>query len=244
MPLSKVPKKFLPKLTSVFLFLYVAATLPLLTNRLTSFSYIIQGIVQKIQKAEGAATESLRQAIQPNSWDGSIYHFLGLQLSNQGKIEEAIAAYRQAIRLDPEYYANYQELGKALATQGKTDEAIATYRQAIKFNPNWTWAYKKLGSHFYWSWKGEESFAVAIRNAPSAADSAKGYTAEALARFYRDEAIATYRQVIKIDPNDAEACNWLGRILQEAGRFDRRSQPIKKRLKSTLKMILPTTILV
>ncbi|MEG3906558.1 tetratricopeptide repeat protein, partial [Microcoleus sp. w2-18aC4] len=101
MPLPKVPQKFLPKLTSVFLLLYVAATLPLLANRLTSFAYIVQAAVQKKQNAENEATESLRQAIQPNFWDATIYQTLGFHFSDRGKSEEAIAAYRQAIQIDP-----------------------------------------------------------------------------------------------------------------------------------------------
>jgi V8-like Glu-specific endopeptidase len=82
------------------------------------------------------------------------------------------------------------------------------------------WGRLSPPEHFYFSWKGKKGLAVALGNAPSAADRAEGYTAEALARAYRDEAIATYRQVIKIDPNDAEGYNQLGKILQEAERLD------------------------
>lgn len=219
MPLPKVPQKFLPKLTSVFLLLYVAATLPLLANRLTSFAYMVQAVVQKKQNAENEATESLKQAIQPNFWDATIYQTLGLHLSNRGKVEEAISAYRQAIRLYPEYGSAYLDLGESLAKQGKFDEEMATYRQAIKVNPQLTWPYHKLGRHFYFSWRGADILAVSLRNR-SIGDRAEAYTAEAKAVYYLQQAIATYRQAIQTNPNYAEGYSNLGKILLEAGRLD------------------------
>lgn len=217
-------KKFLPKLTSVFLFLYVVATLPLLTNRLTFFTYIVQAIVGGTnQKASGEATESIRQAIQPNPWDASIYQFLGSQLSNQGKVEEAIAAYRQAIRLYPEDDSAYQDLGEALIKQGKSDEAIAAYRQAIKVDPQWTWAYNELGNALYNKWKFDEAI-VAYRQAIQIDPNyAKAYNNLGNTLSYQGktkEAITAYRQAIQINPNYGEAYSSLGWALQRHGRLD------------------------
>ena len=59
-------------------------------------------------------------------------HFnLGNTLMGQGKLDEAIAAYRRAIGIKPDYAAAYTTLGIALAGQGKFDEAVAAYRRAI-----------------------------------------------------------------------------------------------------------------
>ncbi|HSF75666.1 MAG TPA: tetratricopeptide repeat protein [Microcoleus sp.] len=223
MLLPKVPKKFLPKLTSVFLLLYVAATLPWFTNRLTSFAYIVQAIVQKKQNAENEATESLRQAIQPNFWDATIYQTLGFHLSNRGKPEEAIAAYRQAVQIDPNFAAAYENLGGALFLQGKPDEAIAAYRQAIQIDPNFAEAYKNLGGGLFLQGKLDEEIATyrqAIKVNPQWvwAYNKLGNTLSYQGK--QKEAIAAYRQAVQIDPNDAEAYHYLGAIFQKQGKLD------------------------
>ncbi|MEG4035500.1 tetratricopeptide repeat protein [Microcoleus sp. S36b_A4] len=220
MPLPKVPQKFLPKLTSVFLLLYVAATLPLLANRLTSFAYIVQAAVQKKQNAENEATESLRQAIQPNFWDATIYQTLGFHFSDRGKSEEAIAAYRQAIQIDPNFAAAYENLGGALFLQGKPDEAIAAYRQAIQIDPNFAEAYKNLGGGLFLQGKLDEEIATyhqAIKVNPQWvwAYNKLGNTLSYQGKL--DEAIVAYRQAIQIDSNYAEAYNNLGNALFNQG---------------------------
>ncbi|MEG3938075.1 tetratricopeptide repeat protein [Microcoleus sp. S36b_A3] len=224
MPLPKVPKKFLPKLTSVFLFLYVAATLPLLANRLTSFAYIVQAVVQKKQNAANEATESLRQAIQPNFWDATIYQTLGFQLSARGKPEEAIAAYRQAVQINPNFAEAYKNLGEVLFWQGKPyDEAIAAYRQAVQINPNDAEAYKELGALLYFQGKPDEEIATYRQAIKVNPQWVWAYNKLGKTLSYQgkpDEEIAAYRQAVQINPNDAEAHRNLGLALQQQGRLD------------------------
>ncbi|MBD2559839.1 MULTISPECIES: tetratricopeptide repeat protein [Nostoc] len=59
----------------------------------------------------------------PNS--ATAYYNLGNALSDQKKLDEAIAQYRKAIELDPKYANAYNGLGNALRDQKKLDEAIA-----------------------------------------------------------------------------------------------------------------------
>ena len=51
---------------------------------------------------------------------------LAIALSNDGQLDEAIAAYRQAIRLKPDYAEAHSNLGNALKDMGQLDEAIAS----------------------------------------------------------------------------------------------------------------------
>ena len=48
----------------------------------------------------------------------------------QGKIDEAVAAYRQAISIKPDFAKAYSNFGNALFGQHKLEEAVAAYRQA------------------------------------------------------------------------------------------------------------------
>ncbi|MBW4527734.1 MAG: tetratricopeptide repeat protein [Phormidium tanganyikae FI6-MK23] len=60
----------------------------------------------------------------------------GLELYHQGKLSEAITAYRRAIQINPNYADAHHNLGRALHGQGKLDDAITAYRRVIQIDPN------------------------------------------------------------------------------------------------------------
>ena len=55
---------------------------------------------------------------------------MGIALQEQGKLEEAIAAYNKALLIKPDYAEAYNNMGVALQEQGKLDEAIAVLQQS------------------------------------------------------------------------------------------------------------------
>jgi len=89
------------------------------------------------------AVELIGRALKRN---GHPVYFsnLGVVLNDQGKLEEAIAAYRQAISIKPDFAEAYSNLGNSLNDQGKVDEAIAAYRQAISIRPDFPEAHSNL----------------------------------------------------------------------------------------------------
>jgi tetratricopeptide (TPR) repeat protein len=70
---------------------------------------------------------------------------LGNALRDQGKVSEAIAAYREAIRLKPDFALAHTNLGNALRDQGKVSEAMAAHREAIRLKPDFAEAHYNLG---------------------------------------------------------------------------------------------------
>ncbi|MEB3341289.1 tetratricopeptide repeat protein [Okeania sp.] len=58
----------------------------------------------------------------------------GNQLLQEGKLEEAIAAYQKSIEENPQFIHSYQNLAKVLEQVGRIDEAIAALRQAVAIN--------------------------------------------------------------------------------------------------------------
>lgn len=73
------------------------------------------------------------------------YFEIANQLKQEGKLEEAIAAYHQAIEQKPKFYCSYHNLGDTLSKLHRWDEAASAYRCAIELNPNSAWSIIKLG---------------------------------------------------------------------------------------------------
>ncbi len=95
---------------------------------------------------------------------------LGIALGNQGKLEEAIAAYREAIRLKPDYADAHNNLGIALGKQGKLEEAVAEFRTAIRLKPDYADAHATLGVALVAQGKVDDAIAelrAAIRLKPN-----------------------------------------------------------------------------
>ena len=59
----------------------------------------------------------------------------GMALTEQGRLDEAVARYRKAIVLAPAYSHAYNNLAIVYAKQGRFDEAVPVFKQAIRLNP-------------------------------------------------------------------------------------------------------------
>ena len=62
--------------------------------------------------------------------------FRGEQLAGEGKIDEAIEAFRRAISIDPQYAPAHNNLGVLLRQQGLLNEAIESYTRATSIEPD------------------------------------------------------------------------------------------------------------
>ena len=66
------------------------------------------------------------------------------QLLREGKLEEAVVAYRLAIEQNPNSYLSYQNLGETLGKLGRVDEAVEMYGKAIELKPSAGWLHLNL----------------------------------------------------------------------------------------------------
>src|SRR5262249_49240433 len=67
-------------------------------------------------------------------------------LRGQGKLDEAVAAYRKSIQLRPDHAGAYYNLGNVLVAQKKLDEAEDLFRKATQVKPDFVEAYNNLGA--------------------------------------------------------------------------------------------------
>jgi superkiller protein 3 len=66
-------------------------------------------------------------------------------LRRQGRLDEAVAAFRRGLERAPGDAEAHYDLGNALREQGRCDEAVAAYRRAIELKPDYAEAYCNLG---------------------------------------------------------------------------------------------------
>jgi len=67
--------------------------------------------------------------------DADLWDKLGYALSRQGRISDAIAAYRQALSHDPQHVGALANLALALLESGETQDAVANYESAVVLAP-------------------------------------------------------------------------------------------------------------
>ena len=91
--------------------------------------------------SQGVDAAPNRAVIGSGVDDAGAHYRLGNALTDQGKLEEAIAEYRTAIRLKPDYADAHTNLGAALNDQGKFAEAIPELREAIRLKPDYAGAH-------------------------------------------------------------------------------------------------------
>jgi len=70
---------------------------------------------------------------------------MGVTLQEQGKLDEALEAYKKAVSFKPDYAEAYYNMGNALQDQGKLDEAIEAYNKALAIKPGNAEAYNNMG---------------------------------------------------------------------------------------------------
>jgi WD40 repeat protein/tetratricopeptide (TPR) repeat protein/tRNA A-37 threonylcarbamoyl transferase component Bud32 len=114
----------------------------------------------------------------------------GVALRRQGRLDEAIDAFREAARRDDNDTLSRFFLGQVLRDQGKLDEAIAVFREAVRIDG------VRVGAAIF-------SLGETLRQAGRS-----------------DEAIAVFREIVRFKPDDAPAQFTLAEALGRAGRSD------------------------
>jgi tetratricopeptide (TPR) repeat protein len=147
---------------------------------------------------------------------------LGDALHGQGKVSEAMEAWREAIRLRPEDAVAHAHLGDALRGDGEVSEAIAAYREAIRLKPDYAEPHASLGAilcdvmHDYAAAVVE--FHEAIRLRPDYAVAHYNLGNALIGQGKVSEAMEAWRDTIRLKPDYAEAHYNLGTALADQGK--------------------------
>ena len=89
---------------------------------------------------------------------------MGTVFQNQGKLEEAIKAYKKVLSMEPDNADAYNNMGAVFQDQGKLEEAIEAYNNALSLRPDNAEAYNNMGAVFQDQGKPKEAI-TAYKNA-------------------------------------------------------------------------------
>jgi tetratricopeptide (TPR) repeat protein len=104
------------------------------------------GALTWIQCLQYADVETLWRATLANNPGCWLAHTdLGVNLLDQGRIDEAARQLRIAVAIQPDFAESQFDLGCALIRQGAVTEAIAHFRKALDIHPDFAEAHNGLG---------------------------------------------------------------------------------------------------
>ncbi len=187
--------------------------------------YVMGRYADEIDHDPAAAVQILESCARNKDCTlrGWAFNKWGNVLSDQGKMDEAIAKYQKAIELDPKGVFPYDNWGRALLLQGKLDEAIAKYQKAIELDPKFAHPYNNWGYVLQLQGKLDEAIAKyqkAIELDPKDAFCYNNWGHVLRLQGKLDEAIAKYQKAIELDPKFAPPYNNWGNVLQDQGKLD------------------------
>ena len=157
------------------------------------------------------AISTLQKGLEYYPESAVLHDDLGLALVSKGSLEEAEAEFDKALQIDPNLAEAHHNLGRALAATGQLDEAVSHFEKAIAINPSFAEAFTDLGCAL----TEAGQFAQAIARLQSAL-ALKPNLAEAheclgealyISQARTQEALAHWREALRLDPNYAPAMN-------------------------------------
>jgi tetratricopeptide (TPR) repeat protein len=162
----------------------------------------------------------------------SVQHLslLGHALLQQRRYDEAETQLKIAIELAPDFPPLSEALGTALSQQSKHEEAIPLFERAIVLDPELKNAHKKLGQALAAVGRGKEAdeiFQTFFEKDPDIGAVAVG--AEHLRAGREDDAIQSFRQALKNNPDNVDAMRFLAAVYLKQ---DRDGKKGKKRMKA------------
>ena len=136
------------------------------------------------------------------------YLGLGNALKEQGKLEEAVEAYKKALAVKPDYADAYYNMGVTVQEQGKLEEAIEAYNKVLAIQPDYADAYYNMGNVLKKQGKLEEAIEAYTKELTINPDYAVAYYNTGIVRHDQgklEEAIEAYTKALAIKPDYADA---------------------------------------
>jgi len=170
-----------------------------------------------------AGAELFRRASLASPNNAEIHNHLGQALVEMGRFGEAIEYLERAAQLKPNLVEAYINLGDAWRAAGKAEPALAAYEKAIALQPAHVIAMNNLGVMLKEMGRSDEARAAFEKVVQLDPALPQGHSNLAGTLTDKAAAIAEFRKAITLKPDDAEAHNHLGALLEETGQLTQAS---------------------
>jgi tetratricopeptide (TPR) repeat protein len=150
------------------------------------------------------------------------HFYLGIVLSKEGRVDEAIHEYQEALRLRPNVDV-YNGFGVFLEKNDRLDGAIEQFQEAVRLDPDFAEAHYNLGMAL--DRKGCLDNAIAeyqqaVRLEPDNADAHKDLGIALNRKGQPDEALVQFQEALRLQARSADIRYNLGNALLRKGRPD------------------------
>ncbi len=173
---------------------------------------------ETLKRKQEEALSSNREATRLSACTGYVkfYVKLGRLLNKKGETKEALTTFEEALKLNPDYPGLRHDLAVVLLKNGKPGEAAVQLRRALVDDPDNAGLNNQLGRSLAAAndkVAAADAFSCAVDLEPSNASywANLGLVYEELGR--PTEAIAQYRECLKIDDRNMPVLNTLARLL-------------------------------
>ncbi|MFC1836092.1 tetratricopeptide repeat protein [Thermodesulfobacteriota bacterium] len=186
--------------------------------------------------------DKAHKAFQPHAGRAAgVFASVGDALSDQGKLNEAVLAYRKAVESDPSNSVFHVGLGVRLEYSGILDEAVEMYVKAVELDPKSALAFNCLGNALKKQGKiyeAMEAFAGGVEADPKSVMSHSNLALIFLENGYIDYAIKHFSKAVELKPDSAQDHHNLGRAFAGNGDLEGSIKHYKKAVEINPK--LPT----
>jgi tetratricopeptide (TPR) repeat protein len=173
------------------------------------------GQVLAAQSQLSEARSELEEALRSEPRNGEYHSEYGCVLERLGQKDEAGTEHLTALRLAPKSGRNHYEYAMFLFRQDKLDQAIPEFETALKYNPNHPEAHYHLGRALFvkGDLEGAKLHYLETARLDPKAPVHSGLGAVYFRLGQTSQAIAQFKEALRLNPNDAEAAENLRFVL-------------------------------
>jgi tetratricopeptide (TPR) repeat protein len=175
------------------------------------------------KQQHSAAMAEWKKALELDPEDAKANYILGVDLTRDGRLDEAIRHFQKAVEVDPDFAEAHNNLGIFLLQKGNLDEAIRHFQKAVELVPDYGNAHNNLGAALLQSGRIDEAiphFQKAVELTPDFADVHNNLGIALLRKGKVDDAIPHFQKAAEVNPDFADAHNNLGMALLRKGKVD------------------------